>query len=95
MGTCTYDAMDKLKSKLRKIKVSKYLGENVQKMNVDIKAQCNILDNAEAKVTYGTIFTETTTKYEELMESTDWTPHVHEKEQSADPDLPKTYETVI
>eukprot|EP00957_Ditylum_brightwellii_P050323 3816494-Ditylum_brightwellii.AAC.1 len=38
--------MEKLKAKLKKIKMSNYPGENVQKMNVDIKAQCNILDGA-------------------------------------------------
>eukprot|EP00957_Ditylum_brightwellii_P007186 545575-Ditylum_brightwellii.AAC.1 len=38
--------MEKLKAKLKKIKLSNYLGENVQKMNVDIKVQCDILYGA-------------------------------------------------
>eukprot|EP00957_Ditylum_brightwellii_P085093 6469763-Ditylum_brightwellii.AAC.1 len=38
--------MEKLKAKLKKIKLSNYLGENAQKMNVDIKVQCDILDSA-------------------------------------------------
>eukprot|EP00957_Ditylum_brightwellii_P063052 4785559-Ditylum_brightwellii.AAC.1 len=50
---------------------------------------------AEAKVTYGSILTETTAKYEDIVGSTDWTTHVHEKEQTADPDLPKAYEAAI
>eukprot|EP00957_Ditylum_brightwellii_P086450 6577149-Ditylum_brightwellii.AAC.1 len=39
--------MEKLKAKLKKIKLSNYPGENIQKMNVDIKAQCDILDCAD------------------------------------------------
>jgi hypothetical protein len=46
VGTYTYDTMEKLKAKLKKIKLSNYPGDNVQKMNVDIKAQCDILDGA-------------------------------------------------
>eukprot|EP00957_Ditylum_brightwellii_P175607 13370406-Ditylum_brightwellii.AAC.1 len=53
----------------------------------------NIL--AEANVTYGYILKEITAKYEELVGSTDWTPHVHEKEQTAEPDVPKAYEAAI
>eukprot|EP00957_Ditylum_brightwellii_P048935 3713524-Ditylum_brightwellii.AAC.1 len=97
--------MEKLKSKLKKIKLSIYLGENVKKMKVDIKTHCDILDGsgmstlqkdtntlADAKVTYGSILKETTAKYEELVGSTDLTLHVHEKEQTVDPNLPKAYE---
>eukprot|EP00957_Ditylum_brightwellii_P201464 15325770-Ditylum_brightwellii.AAC.1 len=139
--------MEKLKSKLKKIKLSNYPGENVWKINVDIKAQCDILDGtgywekdllyviikkyktskcekfclwaistisektiaylrmstlqddtnipAEAKVAYGSILKETTVKYEKLVCSTDWTPHVYEKEQTVEPDLPKGYKAAI
>eukprot|EP00957_Ditylum_brightwellii_P040596 3072955-Ditylum_brightwellii.AAC.1 len=38
--------MEKLKAKLKKIKLSNYPGENFQKMNVDIKAQYDILNGA-------------------------------------------------
>eukprot|EP00957_Ditylum_brightwellii_P157976 12024692-Ditylum_brightwellii.AAC.1 len=46
VGTYPYDTVEKLKSKLKKIKLSNYPGDNVQRMNVDIKAQCDILDDA-------------------------------------------------
>eukprot|EP00957_Ditylum_brightwellii_P186585 14206107-Ditylum_brightwellii.AAC.1 len=50
---------------------------------------------AKVKITYGSILTETTAEYEELVGFTDWTPHVHEKGQTAKPDLPKDYEAAI
>eukprot|EP00957_Ditylum_brightwellii_P062559 4747571-Ditylum_brightwellii.AAC.1 len=50
---------------------------------------------AKFKVTYGSILTETTAKFEEPVGSTDWTPRVHEKGKTAKPDLPKAYEAAI
>eukprot|EP00957_Ditylum_brightwellii_P104607 7970788-Ditylum_brightwellii.AAC.2 len=46
VGMYTYDTMEKLKSKLKKIKLSNYPKENVQIMNVDNKAQCDILHSS-------------------------------------------------
>eukprot|EP00957_Ditylum_brightwellii_P075950 5773132-Ditylum_brightwellii.AAC.1 len=39
--------MDQLKSKLGKIHLSNYPGENVQKMNVNINAKCDHLHTTE------------------------------------------------
>ena len=50
---------------------------------------------AKVKVTFGSILSETTAKYEELVGSTDWTPHIHEKGRTAKPDLSKAYEAAI
>eukprot|EP00957_Ditylum_brightwellii_P104606 7970788-Ditylum_brightwellii.AAC.1 len=51
--------------------------------------------SAETTITYGSILTTTTAKYEELVCSTNLTPHIHEKEQIAKPDLPKAYKAAI
>eukprot|EP00957_Ditylum_brightwellii_P142066 10823611-Ditylum_brightwellii.AAC.1 len=49
VGQYTYGTVEKVKAKLKAIKLSDYPGENIQTMNIAIKAKCDQLDSAGYK----------------------------------------------